>query len=66
MRVHLHRLKHLDDLHNAAGEKIKLAEYVHLGEFEFPLVGLILKLCLGLVEAALVLLIQSDAVLQGL
>ena len=64
MGVHLHGVKHLDDLLQAAREGVKLAEDVHLGEVEGPLVLHGLQLPLGLVEAELVLLVQVDAVLQ--
>ena len=64
MGVHLHGVKHLDDLLQAAREGVKLAEDVHLGEVEGPLVLHGLQLPFGLVEAELVLLVQVDAVLQ--
>ena len=64
MRVHLHGVKHLDDLLQAAGEGVKLAKDVHLREVKRPLILHGLQLLLGLVEAELVLLIEVNAVLQ--
>ena len=65
MRVHLHRLKHADDLAQASRERVELAEDVHLGELE-PLhaVRLSLQLFLRPVEAALVGVVEGDAALK--
>lgn len=64
MRVHRDGLKHLNDLLQSSGEGVKLSKDVHLGELKRPLVGHLLQLFLGFVEAALVLLIELDAVVE--
>lgn len=64
MRVHRDGLKHLNDLLQSSGEGVKLSKDVHFGELERPLVGHLLQLFLGFVEAALVLLIELDAVVE--
>ena len=48
VRVHLHRLEHVDDLVQSLGEGFEFAEDVHLGELEFTLVGHFFKAGLGL------------------
>ena len=43
VRVHLHRLEHLDDLLESLHERVELSEDVHLGELELPLVRHLLQ-----------------------
>lgn len=64
MRVHGDGLKHLNDLLQSSSEGVKLSKDVHLGELEWPLIGHLLQLFLGFMEAALVLLIELDAVVE--
>ena len=64
MRVHLHRVEHVDDVLQSAREGVELAEDVHFGELKLALVGHGLELGLSLVEGPLVLLVEPDTVLD--
>ena len=66
MRIHLHCLKHLNNLFQASHECIKLAENIHLRELKLPLIRHWLKLFLGTMETALIFLIQSDTIPESL
>ena len=64
MRIHGDGFKHLDDFLQSSGKGVKLSKNVHLRELEWSLVRHLFQLFLGFVEAALVLLVQLDAVVE--
>jgi hypothetical protein len=64
VRVHLHRIKHVDDLRQSATESVELSKDVHLGKLKLSLLGSLLKFLLRFVEASLVFVVQCNAVIQ--